>query len=784
MSAWSSPWSWAAGAAMPGSAPTTPRLAAGSTSTPPTPMSRAAATSVPAAPRISKPAAPMPCSTAAWACSWANGSRSSQDPRPRSHYVAKALGHWTMPSPHHTAPLHLFPIPSRDPPQDLVNSTGTTIPIASQRLALLRAMELSRAVEERLRSLYRQGSVVGGVYLGIGQEALSAAATLARQPGDIYAPLIRDSAGRLAAGEAIEDVFRCYLGRRTGHMRGRDGNVHRGDLEAGVLPMVSHLGAMLAVVSGGLLARRLRGEPETAVGIASLGDGGMATGAAHEALNAAAVLRLPLVLVVANNGWSYSTPNEQSFACADLVDRAAGYGVAGHRCDGTDPDDCLQTLERAISAARAGGGVQLVVAKLLRCSGHGEHDDARYIPEAMRAAYADPVEVARQRLCDEGLIDSAGLTALQAELGAAVDAALAVVEAEPEADPAQEDWAVRSGRSAPGPTRPTLSAPAPTSYGKAISLALAHSLAEQPELFIYGQDVGGDFGGAFKITKGLAEAFPGRVINAPISEDAIAGIGIGAGLHGAHAVLEYQFADFSTIAFNQLVNQAGTTFWRTGRTCPLTVRLPCGGTPGAGPFHSQMPEAWFSHHPGLMVVAPGTVADAYGMLRQALRRLDPVIYCEHKLLYERLRDETFDPAAEQIPLERAVIRRPGRDCTLVAWSAMLHDALAAAGLLAEREGLEVEVLDLRCLRPLDLDAVVASVSRTGRLVVASEDFPFSGIAAELCAQVAEAAFTWLDAPPRRISAADVPVPYHPALWAATRPGPQSIAAAVRQTVSF
>jgi len=323
-----------------------------------------------------------------------------------------------------------------------------------------------------------------------------------------------------------------------------------------------------------------------------------------------------------------------------------------------------------------------------------------------------------------------------------------------------------------------------TSYAAALNRALHDALAEQPEVFCYGEDIAGDFGGAFKITKGLEAAFPGRVINAPISEDAIAGIAIGAALDGSRPVIEFQFADFATVAFNQLVNHAGTSFWRTGRPCPLVARLPCGGTPGGGPFHSQMPESWLTHHPGLVVVAPATVADAYGMLRHALRQDEPVMFCEHKFLYERLRDPQFDPTRPVPELGRAVLRRQGSDCTIVTWSAVLHDCLAAAEGLRREHGIDCGIIDLRCLRPFDLDLVLDQVSRSGRVVVVSEDFPFGGVAGEVVARIAEAGFGWLDAPPLRVTAKDTPIPFQPDLWRAHRPQVGHITEAVLQTSRF
>jgi pyruvate/2-oxoglutarate/acetoin dehydrogenase E1 component len=320
-------------------------------------------------------------------------------------------------------------------------------------------------------------------------------------------------------------------------------------------------------------------------------------------------------------------------------------------------------------------------------------------------------------------------------------------------------------------------------YIEAIRRALGDALAEDPRVFIYGQDIAGSFGGAFKATKGLAERFPGRVLNSPISEDGQAAVGIGAALAGCRPVIEFQFADFASVAFNQMVNHAATHWWRTGVPVPATFRLPAGGTPGAGPFHCQMVEGWLTNHPGLIVVAPATVGDAYHMLRDAIACDDPVAYLEHKYLYNHLRIDTDPARAERLPLGKAAVRRAGRDCTVVSWSGMVHECLKAAEPLAE-QGIEIEVIDLRCLRPLDTATVLASVERTGRLLVATESWPFGGVAAELCAWVSEHGFSHLDAPPRRLSAQDTPVPFHPDLFRAHHPDAARIAAAVVETVEF
>ena len=312
-------------------------------------------------------------------------------------------------------------------------------------------------------------------------------------------------------------------------------------------------------------------------------------------------------------------------------------------------------------------------------------------------------------------------------------------------------------------------------YLEAIRAAQAKALTDDPRVYIYGQDVG-QFGGAFKATKNLAQEFPGRVLDAPISEDAIIGSAIGAALEGMRPIIEMQFADFSTVGFNQIVNHAATTHWRTQLPCPITVRLPFGGTAGGGPFHSQSMEALYAHYPGLIVMTPATVEDAFSMLLEAVAIDDPVIFCEHKYLYYHLKAESLP--SEAIPTGKARVARTGRDATIVTYSAMVHESLAAAEELAG-EGWEIEVIDLRSVKPLDTDTVLASVARTGRLLAVGEAFPWGGVTAEILARVASDGYDLLDAPPRRLNAKDTPVPYHPNLWATHRPTARTISAEMR-----
>ncbi len=334
------------------------------------------------------------------------------------------------------APSALAPAPAAPPPALYLDTFRWTL--------------LARTFEEKLASLYRAGKIQGGVFLGTGQEALSASLGIAlrQDKGDLFGPLIRDMAGRLAFGEPLLDAARTYLGSPQGPMRARDGNIHRGRPREGLYAMISHLGTMVSTISGALLARRLRGALDGVVGATCIGDGGTSTGSFHEGMNMAAVERLPLVVIVANNQYAYSTPTSKQYACADLLDRASGYGFAGHSVDGTDLGACLETVGQAVAAAREGHGPQMVVARLLRLTGHGEHDDASYMDPALRASAVggDCVKLARQQIITHDWATVADLDAWRAHCVSQVDAAFATASSEAPPDPATTDWSALSTR--------------------------------------------------------------------------------------------------------------------------------------------------------------------------------------------------------------------------------------------------------------------------------------------------------------------------------------------------
>jgi len=307
----------------------------------------------------------------------------------------------------------------------------------------------ARILENKLSSLYKAGKIVGGVYLGKGQEAVSAALGTALIQGlDFFAPLIRDQAGRTAFGEPLIDCTRTYLGSAQGPMRGRDGNIHRGRPDQGMPAMISHLGAQVSVVAGMLFAKRLQGTLAGRVGATCIGDGATSTGAFHEGLNFAAVEKLPLVVVVANNQFAYSTPNDRQFACQDLIERARGYGISGLSVDGTDLLACASVMTEAVRRARSGLGPQLVVARLLRLSGHGEHDDASYVPDSSRQGHygKDCIEVAMRQLVEKGVASVEELMIWQNEFAEEVQRAVAQAQQEEPPDPYTEDWSALSTR--------------------------------------------------------------------------------------------------------------------------------------------------------------------------------------------------------------------------------------------------------------------------------------------------------------------------------------------------
>ena len=654
--------------------------------------------------------------------------------------------------------------------------------------SLYRSLLLPRLVEEKMLNLVRRGQL-GKWFSGIGQEAISVGLVAGLRDDDWLLPVHRNLAVFTGRGLDLGVLFRQVLGRAGGYTGGRDRTFHFGVLDHHVVGMISHLGAMAPVADGLALAARLRGEERVAAVL--IGDGATSEGDVHEAMNLAAVWRLGVLFVVENNAWGLSTPVAEQYACADLADRAAGYGMPGEIVDGNDVVAVRAAVTRAADRARAGGGPTLLECKTFRMRGHEEASGTDYVPPDQLAEWAarDPISRFEARLDDAG--PPVGLAppereALRAELRALVDrlVADALGDDEPSTTPGDELARVFAP---PAPLRRAAAGaadrpPTEARYVDAVNDALRTALAADDRVVLMGQDIAG-YGGVFKATEGLVAEFGSdRVRNTPIIESGAIGAALGLALDGFRPVVEMQFGDFVTCGFNQLVNNVATTRYRWGGPVPLVVRLPVGGGLGAGPFHSQNVEAWFCHVPGLKVVAPSSPADAKGLLLAALDDGNPVLVLEHKRLYRSTRGPV--PAGHHVePIGQARTVRPGRDATVVTYGAGVAWALAAAEVLAADQGAEVEVVDLRSLAPWDRDAVLDSVKRTSRALVLHEAPLTGGFGAEVAATIGTEAFAWLDAPVTRVGGLDTPVPFAPPLesvWSAE----SRLVPALRELLAF
>ena len=639
--------------------------------------------------------------------------------------------------------------------------------------ALYRALLLPRAIEDKMLALLRRGQL-SKWFSGMGQEAISVGLVAALRPDDWILPVHRNLAVFTGRGMDLGVLFRQLLGREGGYTGGRDRTFHFGSLDHHVVGMISHLGAMAPVADGLALAARLRGEDRVAAVL--VGDGATSEGDVHEAMNLAAVWSLGVLFVIENNHWGLSTPTSEQYACAHLVDRAAGYGMPGEIVDGNDVVAVHDAVTRAAARAREGGGPTLLECKTYRMRGHEEASGTDYVPVEQLAAWVarDPIARVESRLDAQGLLPPDRRQRLAAEVRAEVDAqvAEALAAPEPETDQATEE------SRAYAPAAPLRRAPAAVvappghapeaRYIDAVNDALRTALAADDRVVLLGQDIAG-YGGVFKATEGLADEFgTDRVRNTPIVESGAIGAALGLALDGFRPVVEMQFGDFVSCGFNQLVNNVATTRYRWDAPVPLVVRLPVGGGLGAGPFHSQNVEAWFCHVSGLKVVAAATPADAKGLLLAALDDGNPVLVLEHKKLYRSAKGPV-PPGHHVEPLGHARIARPGTDATVVTYGAGVAWALAAADTVAAEDGHEVEVIDLRSLRPWDRPTVLDSVRRTSRALVAHEAPLTGGFGAEIAAVIGQEAFAWLDAPVSRVAGTDSPIPFAPTLersWSA------------------
>lgn len=680
---------------------------------------------------------------------------------------------------------------------------------------LLEHLLTARAVEERCILNVRQG-VQPKFFSSWGNEATAVGTAAALQPQDVLVPMHRSLGAHLVRGHSLYEIFLQVFLRGASQTQGRDTGIHLGAAGTNVIGMISPLGSMNVVAGGIALAETYLGSDR--VVLAYIGDGGSSLGIFHEALNFIGVRGLPVVTVIENNQWAYGTPNSMQFGCERLADRGPAYGMPGVQVDGTDLSAIYSATREAVERAREGGGPSLIESMTMRMRGHAEHDSQDYVDPAQLEEWAkkDPIDRYLRWLSDGDLLSDVDIDALRAALAERVLAACDRAREAPEPALATartgvyEDEADRAGyidndssvTLASPPERVQVLAtaaaaqacdesalvkiPEPGSevtYLQAIRECMRYRMKTDPRTLFLGEDVG-LMGGAFRMTEGFLDEFGAeRVLDMPIAEGAITGACIGLAIRGLRPIAEMQFSDFVASTFNELVNNAATFRYRIGVPVPMVLRLPSAGGVGAGPFHSLNPEAWFAHAPGLKIVIPATVEDAWGLMNTALDQNDPVLFLEQKYFYRRLKGPL--PARDhRTPLGVARIARPGGDATVVTWGIAVERCMDAAERISEQGGGEVEVIDLRSIVPWDRSTIAESVRKTSRLVIVHEARRTCGFGAEVAAWASEELFEWLDAPVLRLTAEDVPSPSHKALEREVTPQIEDIEEGLNRTLDW
>ena len=701
---------------------------------------------------------------------------------------------------------------------------------AEERLEILRGMVLTRAVDNRLKRFFSSGEVQfrgvpfqGKGFRSLGQEAIYAAALRLRRQdhwldpsagwqGDVVGPLIRDAGVALAMRpqpSTVRMILNAQMGKAGPPMDGRD--LHVGDFEHGILPPTAPLSISTLTLVGMALAFKRQGTGRVAVSF--IGDGGSSLGEWHEAINAAAAHRLPMIFCIENNQIALSTPLSTNTAARVFADKAGGYGIPGVTVDGTDPDTIAATVTWAAERARSGHGPALIEVVCMRMCGHAHHDDMLYFgfeprlgwgypPLASTGGYVDrdkyaqwsvkdPIATYAARLEEEGLIEQADLDALEKDAETLVEHEAQTIVTAPWPSPATSTPSDGKAVGARAPAvLPPLTLGLPFDNGghtflEAIALGIADAMRADPRVFVYGQDVGAPYGNAFLMLKPLLPDLGDRIVDSPLAEGVVLGVCVGAALAGLRPIGEMQFNDFVATGFNQLVNNAAKIRFRWGGSVPMVIRMPWGGRRHAGPYHSQNTEAWFYRTPGLKIVAPSTPEDARALLRAAIADPDPVLFYEHIALYRdpRIRQRLSSDPPDAIPLGRAALRRSGQDLAIITYGAYVHVVLRVAERLAG-DGIQTSVLDLRSLSPLDRNAILALTQHCSRVLIVHEDTRTGSIGESIAAIIQEEAFEWLDAPVRIVGALDTPVPYSPPLEEAFLPSEEHIEHIARALAAY
>lgn len=623
-----------------------------------------------------------------------------------------------------------------------------------------------RMIEEKMLVLLRQGKI-SKWFSGIGQEAIAVGATLALQEDEWLMPLHRNLGVFTTRKMPLHKLFMQWQGAKEGYSKGRERSFHFGNKEHHICGMISHLGPQLAIADGVALAYKLKKEQK--VSLAFTGEGGTSEGDFHEALNVAAVWDLPVIFIIENNGYGLSTPVNEQYRCISLVDKAKGYGMEGVVIDGNNLLAVYDTVKGVKDYCIRNQKPYLIECMTFRMRGHEEASGTKYVPQELFKMWElkDPIKNYEKYLIASGVMNEMEVAEIRNEFKDKIESELAIgfntKSIVPDTEEELEDiYAVKrqtSNVNVIDNSKPFHVSPF-TSHDKrlidAISEGLQQSMHKHPNLILMGQDIA-EYGGAFKITEGFVKEFgKERVRNTPLCESAIVGAALGLSLEGYKSVMEMQFADFVSVGFNQIVNNLAKIHYRWGQNADVVIRMPTGAGVGAGPFHSQSNEAWFTHVPGLKIVYPSTPMDAKGLLIAAINDPNPVMYFEHKALYRSVSGPVPEDYYE-IEIGKARHVREGDEVSIITYGSGVHWAEDYA---AEHPEISIDILDLRTLAPLDYFAIREAVYRTGRVLILHEDTLFGGIGGEIAAWIAENCFGILDAPVMRCASLDTPVPFN------------------------
>jgi len=612
-----------------------------------------------------------------------------------------------------------------------------------------------RMIEEKMLILLRQGKV-SKWFSGIGQEAIAVGATMALDEDEYIMPLHRNLGVFTTRKMPFDKLFLQWQGSDKGFSKGRERSFHFGANEYHICGMISHLGPQLAIADGIALAHKLRKEEK--VSLAFSGDGGTSEGDFHEALNTAAVWGLPVIFLIENNGYGLSTPVNEQFVCGQLADRAVGYGMKGVTIDGNNILEVYNTIKEARAYCIQEQKPILIEAMTFRMRGHEEASGVKYVPPALFEEWGkkDPVKNFEDYLMNSKVLTEALKAEIVNEIQVEIDHGVKVGLA---SEPIVPNTTLELADVYKSHTQvSTDTTGMPTQKMKmihAISDGLKLGMRKYPEFILMGQDIA-EYGGAFKVTEGFVQEFgKERVRNTPLCESAIVGTALGLSIKGFKAMMEMQFADFVSVGFNQIVNNLAKIHYRWGQNADVIIRMPTGGGVGAGPFHSQSNEAWFTKVPGLKVVYPSTPFDAKGLMLASIEDPNPVMFFEHKALYRSVEGEVPE-GYYTIEIGKANLVQKGEDMSIITYGSGVHWAKEYAQAHPE---YSIEILDLRSLAPLDYDAIRATVENTGRVMILHEDTLISGIGGEISAWINEHCFKSLDAPVLRCASLDTPVPF-------------------------